>query len=277
MQYEFNQVYKEDCDIALPKLVQDGIKFDLILTDPPYNLRKDFGNDSDKLELNDFIEVNKRRLAYCSDLMDKNASIVWFGIHHYIGFIQTMMYELGLSYKRMNIWYYENGFSRTKKTPATQYEPFLWFSKSDKKWTYNADDVRVPYKSADRLKTPVYYKNSKGETKKWVPNPLGALRGDVWSYPTLAGKNAKKERTEHPTQKPISLILDIIKAHCPKNKDGFYEGKILDPFFGSGTLGVCCEILNKEGHNIQWMGFEIEEKWVAITNQRISEVRETLV
>ena len=47
-----------------------------------------------------------------------------------------MMYELGLYYKRTNIWYYENGFSRSKKVPQGQYEPFLWFSKSDKKWTY---------------------------------------------------------------------------------------------------------------------------------------------
>lgn len=277
MEYEFNKVYNVDCDIALPQLINEGIKFDLILTDPPYNLKKDFGNNSDNLELAEFIKVNKKRISYCNDLLDTNASIVWFGIHHYIGFIQTMMYDLGLSYRRMNIWFYENGFSRSKKTPATQYEPFLWFSKSDKNWTYNADDVRVPYKSAERLKNPVYYKNSQGETKRWEPNPLGALRGDIWQYPTLAGRNAKKERTEHPTQKPINLMIDIIKAFCPKNKEGFYEGKILDPFLGSGTLGVCCEILNKQGHNIQWMGFEIEEKWVNITNERIDEVRYSLV
>lgn len=79
----------------------------------------------------------------------------------------------------MNVWYYENGFSRVKTSPLTQYEPFLWYSKSDKKWTYNVDDVRTPYKSSERLKNPVYYKNAKGERVKWEPHPLGAMRGDV--------------------------------------------------------------------------------------------------
>ena len=88
-----------------------------------------------------------------------------------------MMYEAGLYYRRMNIWYYENGFSRTSKAPLAQYEPFLWFSKSKTKWTYNVDDVRIPYKSEERLKNPVYYKNAKGERKVWKPNPLGAMRG----------------------------------------------------------------------------------------------------
>ncbi|WNC14353.1 site-specific DNA-methyltransferase [Brevibacillus brevis] len=272
MTWEFNKIYNLDSDKALTQLLDSGIKFDLILTDPPYNLNKDFGNDSDKLEFNEFISINRKRLSVCSDLLHKDGSIIWFGIHHYIGFIQTIMYELGLHYRRMNIWYYENGFSRTKKSPLTQYEPFLWFSKSNKKWTYNVDDVRVPYKSTDRLKNPIYYKGSNGETKVWTPNPLGAMRGDVWQFPTLAGKLFQKEKTEHPTQKPQTLITEIIKAYCPKNADGFYEGTILDPFLGSGTLAVCCEILNKEGHNIKWIGIEIEKKWVEVSYKRLSDI-----
>lgn len=277
MTFEFNKVYKGDTDVLLPLMIEQGINFDLILTDPPYNLKKDFGNDSDNLELEDFLKINKKRIHLCKELLSNEGSLIWFGIHNYIGFLQVMMYESGLYYRRMNIWYYENGFSRTKRAPATHYEPFLWFSKSNKKWIYNADDIRVPYKSEKRLKTPVYYKNSNGERKEWIPNELGALRGDIWQYPTLAGRNAADERTEHPTQKPIKLILDLIKAFCPKNQEGFYEGTILDPFLGSGTLGVCCEILNKEGHNINWIGIELEEKWVNISNQRIEAIQNTLV
>lgn len=272
MDWKFNCVYNGNSDEILPKMIEDGVKFDLILTDPPYNLNKDFGNDSDKLSIEEFIKVNKKRVEYCNQLLDKQGSIVWFGIHHYICYIQCMMYEVGLYYKRTNIWYYENGFSRSKKVPQGQYEPFLWFSKSDKKWTYNVDDVRVPYKSQERLKTPVYYKNSKGERMEWTPNPLGAMRGDIWQFPTLSGKLYKDERTSHPTQKPESLITELIKAFCPKNKDGLYEGTILDPFHGSGTLGVCCEKLNKQGHNIRWIGIELEKNWVDISNDRLAKI-----
>jgi site-specific DNA-methyltransferase (adenine-specific) len=273
MKWEFNTVYNVDSDVALEDLLNSGIRFDLILTDPPYNLNKDFGNNSDKLELEEFLSVNRRRLTLCRDLLKDDGSIIWFGIHHYIGFIQTIMYDIGLHYRRMNIWFYENGFSRTRKAPLTQYEPFLWFSKSPKKWTYNVDDVRVPYKSAERLKNPVYYKGSNGETKAWKPNPLGAMRGDVWQFPTLAGKLFERERTSHPTQKPQSLITELIKAFCPKNEHGQYDGLILDPFLGSGTLAVCCELLNRQGHNIRWIGLEIEKKWVDVSLQRLNEVR----
>ncbi len=262
-----------DSDKILSELHEQGVKVDLILTDPPYNLNKDFGNKSDSLELPEFLRLSRQRISMCRDLLKPEGSIIWFGIHHYIGFIQTIMYEAGLFYKRLNIWHYENGFCRSRKTPMTQYEPFLWFSKSQKKWTYNVDDVRVPYKSQERLKSPVYYTASDGTRKKWEPNPLGAMRGDVWSFPTLAGSLYKNERTEHPTQKPESLITELIKAFCPKNKDGIYEGTILDPFHGSGTLGVCCEKLNAQGHKISWIGIELEKKWCDVALHRLEKIR----
>lgn len=273
MKIEFNKNYVGDSDKIVKEFLKQGIKFDLILTDPPYNLNKDFGNDSDCLPLNDFIKITKKRMKVYKEILEEYGSIVWFGIHKYIGYIQVIMYETGLFYRTMNIWYYENGFSRNRTSPLGQYEPFLCFSKSDKKWTYNVDDVRIPYKSTERLKTPVYYKNKNGEKVEWKPNPKGAMRGDVWEYPTLAGKAFAKEKTSHPTQKPESLITELIKAYCPKNKNGKYEGTILDPFHGSGTLGVCCEKLNREGHNIKWIGIELEQKWSDICEERLKTVR----
>lgn len=269
---EFNRIIQGNSDEVLKRFLEKGIKFDLICTDPPYNLNKDFGNDSDKMELDIFLNVTESRIQMCKKLLTPTGSILWFGIHHYIGFIQTIMYKAGLNYRRMNIWHYENGFSRSSKAPITQYEPFLWFSNHKTKWTYNVDDVRVPYKSVERLKNPVYYKGRDGEKKEWKPNPKGAMRGDIWAFPTLAGKAYSKEKTAHPTQKPESLIMELIKAYCPKNKDGVYDGIILDPFHGSGTLGVCCEKLNKEGHQIKWIGIELEERWCTIANDRLTKI-----
>lgn len=269
---EFNKVITGDSDILLKDLIEQGLRFDLICTDPPYNLNKDFGNDSDKLELDEFLRITKQRIELCRELLTPDGSLIWFGIHHYIGFIQAIMYQAGLFYRRMNIWYYENGFSRSSKAPLTQYEPFLWFSKSKSKWTYNADDVRVPYKSTERLKNPVYYKGKDGERKIWTPNPKGAMRGDVWAFPTLAGKAYEKEKTPHPTQKPEALIMELIKAFCPKDKEDRYCGTVLDPFHGSGTLGVCCEKLNREGHHIKWLGIELEERWCDIARERIKNI-----
>lgn len=272
MMVELNKVVNVNSDDYMDELIAQGIKFDLILTDPPYNLNKDFGNQSDCLELDEFLRVTKERLTKCKDLLNPEGSIIWFGIHNYIGFIQVIMHELGLHYRRMNIWHYDNGFARSKKVPAPTYEPFLWYTKSPKKWTYNCDDVRVPYKSTERLKNPVYYKGKNGEKKVWVPDERGALRGDIWNYPTLAGSLYKKERTSHPTQKPESLFTDLIKAFCPKDSEGRYVGSIYDPFHGSGTLGVCCERLNAQGHQIEWLGTEIERKWCDIAQDRLDAI-----
>lgn len=273
----FQGIINSDCDLILPQMVSEGFKVDLILTDPPYNIGKDFDNDSDLLLLEEFLELSRKRLALCKSLLKDNGSVIWFGIHRYIGYLQVMMYELGLFYRRLNIWHYDNGMSRMRNSPVTTYEPFLWFSKSDKGWTYNADDVRVPYKSTERIKSPVYKKNAKGEKVAWTPNPLGAMRGDIWDFPVLAGKLYEKERTEHPTQKPESLITELIKAFCPKDSEGKYCGIILDLFHGSGTLGVCCEKLNRKGHRIRWVGIEIESKWCEVAQNRISSIGNDLL
>jgi site-specific DNA-methyltransferase (adenine-specific) len=262
-----------DCDTIMDDLIAHNIKYDLILTDPPYNIKKDFGNNSDCLTIKEFQEVTKHRVEKIKKLLTPTGSIIWFGIHDYICYVQIAMYDAGLFYRRMNIWHYENGFSRSKKEPATHYEPFLWFSNSNNKWTYNVDAVRVPYKSKERLKNAVNYKNAKGEKKVWIPNPNGSMRGDIWDFPTLAGKRFENERTEHPTQKPESLITELIKAFCPMNSN-VYNGKILDPFHGSGTLGVCCEKLNQQGHHIEWTGIELEKKWCEVAQQRITAINE---
>lgn len=268
---DYYGVIHANCDDIIDEFIAEGRKFDLILTDPPYNVGKDFGNNTDSLPVDTFLSEMKTRIKKLCQLLSEEGSIIWFGIHDYICYIQVYMYEVGLYYRRLNIWHYENGFSRSKKEPATHYEPFLWFSKNSKRWTYNADEVRVPYKSTERLKSPIRYKTNKGEEKIWKPNEKGSLRGDVWDFPTLAGKAFQKERTEHPTQKPESLITELIKAFCPM-KTGKLCGTILDPFHGSGTLGVCCEKLNKEGNYITWTGIEIEKKWCEIAVERLNNI-----
>ncbi|MCD8297052.1 MAG: site-specific DNA-methyltransferase [Prevotella sp.] len=262
-------IINADCDDVFDDLIMSDIKYDLILTDPPYNIGKNFGNDSDKLPLEIFLEQMYHRIDKLNNLLTDDGSIIWFGIHNYICFIQVYMYKIGLHYRRLNIWHYENGFSHSMKEPATHYEPFLWFSKDSKKWVYNVDEVRVPYKSTKRLKTPIKYKDNHGNVKVWQPSEKGAMRGDVWDFPTLAGKVFENEKTEHPSQKPESLIMQIIKAFCPMI-EGKFCGSILDPFHGSGTLGVCCEKLNREGNSIKWTGIEIEKKWCEIAKNRLN-------
>jgi site-specific DNA-methyltransferase (adenine-specific) len=54
-------------------------------------------------------------------------------------------------------------------------------------------------------------------------------------------------------------------------------GNVFDPFMGSGTTAICCEILKKQGHNIKWIGIEMEQKWVDKANERLKEVQDGFV
>lgn len=254
---KWNTIYNTNCTTLLKDLLNEGVKFDLILTDPPYNIGKDFNNDSDRLPLKEYLSNMREVLSMCSNLLEDNGSLIWFCTHRYVGYFQTMLYDIGLFYKRMLIWYYLNGMSRQRKTPITEYEPILWFTKSEDNFTYNADDMRIPYRS-ERVKNPVYKKDSKGVKRAWNPNPLGSLRGDVWRYPVLAGSLYQSERTIHPTQKPEKLTSDLLRAFAPK------QGKVLDPYMGSGTTAVCCKKLG-----LPWIGCEIEQKWTNIANERL--------
>lgn len=271
MGLEWNKIYQGDNKDYLQQMVDEHIRFNLILTDPPYNIGKNFGNDTDCLSLDDFLKGLDERLALMQHLLMPDGQIIFFCTHKYIGHIQMLLLKY-FKQRRQMIWFYENGMSRQIHEPVTEYEPFWWFSMSDENFVYNMDDVRVPYKT-DRVRNPVYKLDTQGNKRAWTADPRGRKRGDVWQYPTLAGKYFEGERVDHPTQKPMSLWLDLIRAFSPKNAKNKYDCTILDPYMGAGTTAHCCERLRKEGHNVRWMGCELESKYVAIGNSRIEAER----
>jgi DNA modification methylase len=67
-------------------------------------------------------------------------------------------------------------------------------------------------------------------------------------------------RSPHPTQKPEALIRHLVKLVTP---DG---GLVLDPFLGSGTLGVVCE-----GLGMRWAGIEREPEYAQWAEDRIAD------
>lgn len=77
---------------------------------------------------------------------------------------------------------------------------------------------------------------------------------DVMIYPEPRPKY-------HPAQKPLELIIKLIDCSSEEND------VVLDPFLGSGTTAVACEILGRK-----WIGIEIEEKYCEIAKKRIQEI-----
>ena len=78
--------------------------------------------------------------------------------------------------------------------------------------------------------------------------------------PALAGGAGKKERVDHPTQKPLALCETLIKASKNKNSNTI----IVVPFAGSGS-----ECVAAKNELINYIGFEINEKYIDIINERL--------
>lgn len=244
-----NQIINSDCIEGMKSLEAGSIN--LIIADPPYNLNKDFGPWKETERKGEWKEWTRAWLAETKRILSDEGNIFVYGIHHHMCWVQCMMYEAGLIYRRQIIWNYENGFAGYgKRSLNATYEPLLWFSKTDR---YIYSPIREPYKSTERLKHKII-KNG----KVWEPNPDGRMVGDIWPFPTLAGRRFKDEKVNHPTQKPLSISRRLIK-HFSNPGD-----TVLVPFVGSGSECVAAVM---EGR--KFIGFELNNDYVELARQRV--------
>ncbi len=84
-------------------------------------------------------------------------------------------------------------------------------------------------------------------------------RGNCISNPTMA-IFAKDEWFDHPTQKPVSLMRQLVSEAKAET--------ILDPFMGSGTTGVAAVQMGKA-----FIGIEREPRYFDIACRRIEEAQ----
>ena len=201
-----NTVHQGDA-LAFLRSLPDA-SADLIIADPPYSLDKDreFGAGAFFESRDEWLRWCQRWLLQAKRVLKETGNLFVYAIHHHSCFLQTYLYEIELVYRRQIIWHYENGWSRYRNGPACHYEPILWFAHRN---TSTFHVIREPYKSEARLRHAII-KNG----KVWTPHPDGRQAGDVWRFPTLAGRRFAAERTEHPTQKPLALSRRLVE-HFP--------------------------------------------------------------
>ena len=96
----------------------------------------------------------------------------------------------------------------------------------------------------------------KNSTKQFNEGMEGQIRSDG----TII-KPPIKQRNNHPTVKPIKLMIYLIKLVTPKN------GIVLDPFIGSGTTGLAAKEINRN-----FIGIERDEGYCEIAEVRIKNI-----
>lgn len=244
-----DQIHLGD-SVELLKSVADS-SAQLIIADPPYNLGPRFGLEKEWVRDEKWLPWCAEWLRECKRILRDDGNLFVYGIHHYLCYLQVLLYEMELKYRRQIIWYYENGFTSYRRSLATHYEPILWFSKTDSYWY---TEIREPYKSTARLQHKIT-KNG----RVWTPNPDGRMAGDVWNFPTLAGRRFRDEKVEHPTQKPLALTDRLIRHFSE-------EGElVVVPFAGSGT-----ECVSAAANGRHFWGAEIKPEYVDLANRRLT-------
>lgn len=221
----------------MDKLIEQGIKVDMILADLPY------GTTACKWD--SVIQFNELWDRY-KKLAKLNAAIVLFGTqpfttHLIMSNIKNFKYQL--------IWNKKNTGCPVvaKKRPLPIHEDINVFSYG--KIEYN------PIKTGTEIRKWKQYKNSES-----IPIAHVGEGECVGKYPKsiLEFSNADRKNKVHPTQKPVELIEYLIKLYT---KEG---DTILDNTVGSGTTLIACKNTNRNG-----IGIEIEEKYYEIAKNRL--------
>lgn len=260
---KIQNIFKEDCITGMKKLGNESA--DIIICDPPYNIGKDFGNNSDKQDMDTYLKWCDEWISECIRIVKPNGTLYIYGFSEILAFIRV---RININV-RWIIWHYTNKVTPSLNFWQRTHESILCCHKDSP--VFNRDDVREPY-------TDAFLKNAAGKVRKatkgrfsngekettYTAHENGALPRDVIKISALAGGAGKKERVNHPTQKPLELCEKLIKAS--KNKED-QETLLVVPFAGSGSE---CVAAKKE--NINFIGFEINEEYVNLCNERLSAI-----
>lgn len=256
------QIIHGDSVAILPTLEADAAQ--IIICDPPYNIGKDFGNDSDKQPIGDYLRWCELWIAECLRILKPNGTMFVYGFSENLALILSKIpHEIN---RRWIVWHYTN-----KTTPSLHFwqrshESILILWKDDK--VFHRDEIREAYTegfingASGKERAATKGRFSKGEkTTTYIAHPNGALPRDVIKIPALAGGAGMSERVDHPTQKPLALCEKLINSCKQEPSDGY----VLIPFAGSGSECVASKNLG-----LPFIGIEINEDYIKIINERLN-------
>lgn len=208
------KLYNEDCLQVMDRMIEEGIKVDLILTDPPYEL-ENHGKGQ-----NDFKDRKLIKENHIKDISEGfNYEETFSGMLKLQNKINMLIFCSNKQISKIMSYFEQNEIK--KKLSVT----LLVWNKSNPiplcRGKYISDAEFIIYV---RGKGAIF-NNEADISKKYK----------VKKYPTV---NAKKRL--HKAQKPVELLMDLIELHSIENQ------VVFDPFMGSGSTGEGCLRLNRK-------------------------------
>lgn len=228
----------------------------LMITSPPYNVSKEYDDD---LSLNEYLNLLKNCFTETYRVLVDGGraciNIANIGRKPYIplsDYVSKIMIEIGFNMRGEIIWNKSAGAGistawgsfQSASNPILRdvHEYILIFSKGNYKRERNKEEKEL---RKDNI--------TKEEFIEWTKS--------VWTMNTESAK-----RIGHPAPFPEELPNRLIKLFS------FTNDIVIDPFMGSGTTAIAA-IKN----NRNFVGYEINEEYINLANNRILNFKEQIL
>ncbi|MHA1682556.1 MAG: site-specific DNA-methyltransferase [Promethearchaeota archaeon] len=256
-------------------------KINLIYIDPPFATGSDFKyqvqvgrnkktsgetdayKDTWGRDVDDYLTMIHDRLLLMHELLHPRGCIyvhVDEKVSHYVKILLDEIFGPG-NFVNEIVWVYKRWTASAKKFQKL-HDNILLYSKS-KEYTFNT--LLVPYEDDERH----YTHEDKNGSFRWqhlngkkykLYKKKGVKMGDWWYVKYL--NSMAKERMNYPTQKPESLLKNIMLASSN-------EGDLVADFFaGSGTALMVAEKLNR-----RWIGSDVSPLSILTCRKRLLGLR----
>jgi len=220
----------------------------LMVTSPPYNVGKEYDED---LTLEEYLAFLKRVWKETQRVLVPGGrmciNVANLGRKPYIplhAFITEQVIGLGFLMRGEIIWN-----KAASASPSTAWGS--WKSAGNPTLRDVHEYILVFCKDSFKRQNPAKHENSISRDEFLEYNK------SVW---TFAAEPARK--VGHPAPFPVELPRRLIQLYT------FAGEVVLDPFMGSGQSAIAAVKLKRK-----YVGYEINEKYIALANERIQESR----
>jgi len=232
---EYIRLFQGDCLEVMDKLIEDNIRVDLIITDPPYIHEK---GGRGKMLLGDSLDREKFNMKELGDYGKDN---IYNFLNKSLKIMNKPQWYIFCSEKQIVYyldWCMENKF---KYNLLTWNKPLSVMNRE--RYSTNIEYIIRIYGNGCAL-NKLDLDNNPEQTKYYSKYKI---------YSQIRGKNKL-----HPSQKPLEIINEIIEV---SSKIG---DVILDTYTGSASTLIASRNLKRK-----CIGIELEEKYCEIAKNRL--------
>jgi DNA modification methylase len=246
---------------ATAKILLGNLKANVINTDVPYNIglsydrgmgsRKNYGGTTNDAKSNEeYKKFLKNIIENALLASHKDCHVFIWHDEKYVGMVQELYRQAGISQKRLCIW------AKGNQNPTPQ----VAFNKATELCLYGVRGN--PYLS-DRIKNLNEFLNKEVSTGNRLIDDLEDLF-NIWLAKRIPGN-----QYEHPTQKPPTLYEKSLRR-CSKPGD-----IILDLCAGSGSIMAACEQLKRSAFMAEIEPIFCQlilNRYAKLTNKKITKI-----